>query len=81
MPIHYVENFNSPNNKETYDSLTRHKLLPEEQKGYHKEPWGKGELLFIDQHVLTESKTRRENLALVLIDLQSHKIWYGKAGK
>ena len=47
-----------------YDSLISRKLFPEEQKGCHKGTRGMGDLLYIDQHTLKESKTRRKNVAM-----------------
>ena len=44
------------------DSLTNHGLFPEEQKGCIKWIRDTGELLYIDQQTLNESKTRK-NLA------------------
>ena len=49
--------------EEIYFSLISSGLFPEEQKGCHKESKGTGELLYIDQHILNKSKTRRKNLA------------------
>ena len=43
-------------------------LFPDEQKGCRKGSRGTAELLFIDQHILNESKTRRKNLAMAWID-------------
>ena len=43
-------------------------MFPGEQKGCRKGSRGTAELLYIDQHILNESKTRRENLAIVMID-------------
>ena len=54
--------------KEIYYSLKNRGLFPEEQKGGRKGARGTAELLYIDQHILNESKTRRKNLALVWID-------------
>ena len=51
-----------------YYSLTSCRLFPEEQKGCHKGCRGTGELLYIDQHILNESKTRRINLTMVWIE-------------
>ena len=42
--------------EEIYDSLTIRGLFPEKQKGYCKGYRGTGELLYIDQHILNESK-------------------------
>ena len=51
-----------------YYSLTSHELFPDELKGCRKGSRGTAELLFIDQHILNESKTRRKNLAMARID-------------
>ena len=51
-----------------YYSLTSRGLFPDEQKGCRKGSRCTAELLFIDQHILNESKTRRENLAMAWID-------------
>ena len=40
----------------------------EEQKGCRKGSRGTAELLYIDQHILNESKTRRKHLAMAWID-------------
>ena len=51
-----------------YYSLTSRGLFPDEQKRCRKGPRGTVELLYIDQHILNESKTRRKNLAMAWID-------------
>ena len=43
-------------------------MFPDEQKGCRKGSRGTAELLYIDQHILNESKTRRKNLAMASID-------------
>ena len=53
--------------EEIYNSLTSHGLFPEVQKGCRKGSRGTAELLYIDQHILNESKTRK-NLAMAWID-------------
>ena len=50
--------------EEIYYSLTSRGLFPDEQKGYCKGSRGSAELLYIDQHILNESKNRRKNLAM-----------------
>ena len=52
------ENTNGTN-KGIFFLLTSHGLFPEERKGCHKGSRGIGELLYTDQHILNESKTRR----------------------
>ena len=54
--------------EEIYYSLASRRLFPEEQKGCHKCSRGTAELLYIDQHILNESNTRRKNLAIDWID-------------
>ena len=49
-------------------SLTRHGLFPDEQKGCRKGSRGTAELLYIYQHILNESKTRRKNIAMARIN-------------
>ena len=51
-----------------YYSLTSCELFPDEQKGCRKGSRGTAEFLYIDQHILNESKTRRKNLAVAWID-------------
>ena len=54
--------------EEIYYSLTSRGLFPDKQKGCHKGSRGTAELLYIDQHILNESKTRLKNLAMAWID-------------
>ena len=56
--------------EEIYYSLTSRGLFPDEQKGSYKGSRGTAELLYIDQHILNESKTRRKNLAMAWIDYE-----------
>ena len=63
--------------EEMYYSLTSRRLFPDEQKGCCKGSRGIAELLYIDQHILNESKTIRKNLARAWID---YKIWFRIAG-
>ena len=51
-----------------YYSLTSRGLFPDEQKGCCKGSRSTAELLYIDQHILNESKTRRKNLSMAWID-------------
>ena len=51
-----------------YNSLISRGLFPDELKGCRKGSRGTAELLYIDQHFLNESKTRRKNLAMAWID-------------
>ena len=54
--------------EEIYYSLTSRGLVPDEQKGCRKRSRGTAELLYIDQHILNESKNKRKNLAMAWID-------------
>ena len=51
-----------------YYSLTNRGLFPDEQKGWRKGSRSTAELLYIDQHILSESKTRWKNLTMAWID-------------
>ena len=46
--------------EEIYYSLTSSGLFPDEQKGCRKGSRGIVELLYIDQHILNESRNRRK---------------------
>ena len=54
--------------EEIYHSLTSRGLFPDELKGCCKGSRGTAELLYIDKHILEESKTRWKNLAMAWID-------------
>ena len=54
--------------KKIYYSLISRGLFPNEQKGCRKGSRGTAELIYIDQHILNESKNRRKNLAMAWID-------------
>ena len=51
-----------------YCSLISCGLFPNEQKGCQKGSRGTAEVLYIDKHILNESKNRRINLAMAWID-------------
>ena len=68
LPTDDVENVNSKIREEINYSLTSRGLFPVEQKGCCKGSRGTAELLYIDQHILIESKTRRKNLTMAWID-------------
>ena len=59
-----------------YYSLTSHGLFPEEHKGSWKGYRDTEEQLYIDQHILNESKTSRKNLAMAWIDNKSSEEGY-----
>ena len=54
--------------EEIYYLLTGHGLFPDEQKICRKGSRDTAELLYIDQYILNECKTRRKNLAMAWID-------------
>ena len=51
-----------------YNLLTSYGWYSNEQKGCCKVSRGTAELLYIDQRILNENKTRRKNLAIAWID-------------
>ena len=61
-----VENINRINKGR--DLLTSHRLFHEEEKGCRKGSRGTAELLYRDQHIFNESKTRQKNLDMAWID-------------
>ena len=63
-----VINNNNNNREDIFYSLTSRGLFPEEQKGCWKGSSGTEQLLYIDQHILNEIKTRRKNLLMAWID-------------
>ena len=70
MFTHDIENINSTN-KGRDILLISCELFPNEQKGCRKGSRGTAELLYIDQHILNESKNRRKNLAMAWIDYKN----------
>ncbi len=54
--------------EEIYYSLISRGIFLDEQKGCCKRTRGTEELLYIDQHILNESKTLRQNLGMAWID-------------
>ena len=71
LPTDDVENINSTN-KGIYLLFTKgiylRELFPEKQKGCCKGSRIKRELLYIDKHILNESKTKQKNLSKAWID-------------
>ena len=53
--------------EEIYGLLIRLRWFPEEQKKFCKGTRATGELLYIDQHILNGSMTRRKTLAIAWI--------------
>ena len=66
LPTDDVENINSIN--KGIDLLTSHGLFHKEQKGCRKVSRGTAELIYIDQLIFNESKTRRKYLAMAGIN-------------
>ena len=56
--------------EEICDSLLSCRFFPKKQKVWHKWIWGIGELLYINQHILKESKTKWKSIAIAWIDYQ-----------
>ena len=54
--------------EEKYYSLINRRLFPNEQKGCNKGSRSIAESIYIDQHILNESKNRRNNLAMAWVD-------------
>ena len=52
-------------------SRTSRGLYPDEQKGCRKGSRGTAELLYVDEHIINESKTRRKNLGMAWIDYKN----------
>ena len=75
LPTDGVENINSTNKEYIYYSLTSRSLFPEEQKECRKGSWSTATLLYIDEHIINESKTRRKNS--YDLDWLQKGIWYG----
>ena len=68
LPTNDVQNTDSTNKGKYFYSLKSRGLFPDEQKVCCKGSRGTAELLYIDQHSLNKSKTRRNNLAMAWID-------------
>ena len=62
--------------EEIYNSLISRGLFPEESGGSR----GTGELLYTDQQIFNESKTRRENIDMAWIDNKKAYDMVRKAG-
>ena len=68
LPTDDVENINSTKREVIYYSLTSRRIIPWGTEGCRTGSRGTAELLYIDQHILNESKTRRKDLAMAWID-------------
>ena len=64
--------------RETFIDKTQN--LPRRLKAYCKKTKDIEELLYIDQHILNEGKTRQKNLAMAWIDNKKLTIWSPKGG-
>ena len=64
VSIDIVENLSGQIWDEIYCSLKSRRQLTEEQKRSNKGTRRKGNLLYIDQHIFKENKTRRKNVAM-----------------
>ena len=63
-----VENINSTNKGRDLLLANKPQFFSWQTKRMLKRTRGTAELIYIDQHILNEGKTRRENLAMVWID-------------
>ena len=63
-----MQNINSTNKVRELLLANKPQIVPEEQNGFRKRSRGTAELLYIDQHILSESQTRRKKLAMTWID-------------
>ena len=63
-----VENINSTNKGRDILHANKPRIVPWRTERCHKGSRGTAELLYIDQHILNESKNRRKNLAMAWID-------------
>ena len=61
--------------KEIYYSLISRGIFPEKQKGCRKRNRGTEKLLYVDEHILNESKTRQKNFAVAWINYKRLTIW------
>ena len=68
LPTYDMENTNSTNKEKDLLLTNILRIVASEQKGCRKGSRGTAELLYIDQHILNESKTRRKNLTMAWID-------------
>ena len=67
--------------EDIYYLLTSRSLFSEQQKGCHKGSRGTAELLYIDQHILSESKTRqKKKQPWPGLTTKRDMIWFRKAG-
>ena len=63
-----LEDTNGTKKERDLRLANKSRIVSEEQKECRKGSIGTGELLYIDQHILNEKKTRRKNLAMTWID-------------
>ena len=68
LPTDIVEHINSTNKEGDFLLANKPRIVPWGTGGWPKWSGGTGELLYIDQHILNENKTRRKNQTMALID-------------
>ena len=68
LPTDDVENINSTNMGRDLLLANKQQIVPWQTERMPQKSRGTAELLYIDQHILNESKTRRKNLAMAWID-------------
>ena len=68
QPTKDVENITGVNKGRVLLLANKPWIVPEEQKRCRKGSRGTGELLYIDQHILNDIRTRLKNLAMAQID-------------
>ena len=68
VPTDDVQNINGTNKRSDLQLANKPLIVPWRTEGCRKGSRGTEELLYIDQHIFNEIKTRRKNLAMVCID-------------
>ena len=58
--------------EEIYYSLVCWGLFPEKEKGCHRGTGGTGDILYIDQHILKDSKAKQKNIDMKWIYDKKH---------
>ena len=78
LPTNHVENINSINKGRDLLLANKPRFVPRRKERKLQRIQRQGRILYIDQHILNESKTRRKNLAMAWID-DKKGIWYSSA--
>ena len=68
LPTDDVENISSTNKGRGLLLANLPWFFPDKPKGFCKGTRDRAEILYIDQHILNENKTRRKNIAIAWID-------------